>query len=138
MNSTPPRPTCTIRLTALPPPPPTPTTLMAARRCGRVSNVSRSISASVFSEPSSSLMRSSPSPRHDPLKEVLEDAPQPRGHIAQPAEPPRRLLGRAVAMRVHHKAHRRAEYRRAHVIRQPADVERRAPANRQVENLLAD
>ena len=47
MNSTPPRPTSTIRFTALLPPPPTPITLILAPIRESVSSVSRSFSASL-------------------------------------------------------------------------------------------
>src|SRR5687768_9041790 len=48
MNSTPHRPTSTIRFTALLPPPPTPTTFILAPRRASGSSVSRSLSSSLM------------------------------------------------------------------------------------------
>ena len=41
-------------------------------------------------------------------------------------------------MRIQHDANRRGEHRAVHVIGQPADADRTAAPNRQVEDLLGD
>src|SRR5947207_13619011 len=102
MNSTPSRPTCTIRLTALLPPPPTPTTLMRAPARGSSASFNR-----IGVSRCSAIHR-----LHNVVRPVsekfLEQSPEPAGH---PAEGPRSdeapRLAHMVPLRVQHQAHRR-------------------------------
>src|SRR5215204_1404572 len=143
MNSTPPRPTSTMRSTALLPPPPTPTTLM--RAAFRASGASVNRSASVLSplRPWPSFMCSSVHSgrsvrRLADLEKFLEDAPKPSGNAAERAGTGTRRIGRTVAVRVQSDAHRRGKHRTADVIGQAAHADGRAASNRQIEDLLGD
>src|SRR5688572_6821290 len=98
MNSTPARPTSTMRLTALLPPPPTPTTLILAPRLASGSSVSRSLSASLICASVSTPNSQLPTPnRHfEPpfwelevgrwglcSKKLFENSAQPSGDAAE-------------------------------------------------------
>src|SRR5687767_12906641 len=124
MNSTPPRPTSTMRLTALQPPPPTPTTLILAPRRTSGSSVSRSFSASNPLGPRGSLILCPPVPgrwRSVMSEKFLEDSPKPARDAAERAGADARRLRRAVAVRVEHQPYRRGEHRAVHVIGETAD-----------------
>src|SRR5436190_18301069 len=112
MNSTPVRPTSTIRLTALLPPPPTPITLILAPRRAAGSSVSRSSCA-----PRSSDFFMSP-----PLKELPENPPQLSRHTAECARAHTRGFRLPVAMCVENQSHRRGEGRAADVVGEPAHL----------------
>src|SRR5262245_8519796 len=146
MNSTPPRPTSTMRSTALLPPPPTPTTLMRAAL--RASGASVNRSASVLSplRPWPSFMCSSasfvPSVRRrkaaNLLKELLENPSQSSGDTAERAGTGTGRIGRTIAVRVQSDAHRGGKHRTADVIGEAAHADGRAASNRQIEDLLGD
>src|SRR5688500_15310640 len=118
MNSTPLRPTSTIRLTALLPPPPTPITLILAPRLVSGSSVSLSLSSIIFA----TVQR--------PSEEFFEDAAEPQGCPAECAGAVARIRG-AIAMRVEHDADRRREYGTVHVIGQTANADGASAPNRQ-------
>src|SRR2546427_5507485 len=103
MNSTPPRPASTMRLTALQPPPPTPITLIRAPLRVSLSSISRSRSSLRAFWPSKSLMLSPPGTTYPRLEEFLEDASQAAGHPAEGARTHARRFGPAVAVRVEHE-----------------------------------
>src|SRR5688572_6258290 len=146
MNSTPPSPTSTMRLTALHPPPPTPTTLILAPRRDSGSSISRSFSASRPLGPLSSvILSSSRSPCCFPesreryaSKEFLENPAQPPRHAAERACADARMLRYTIAMRVEHQPDRCGKRRAVHVIGQTAHAHRASAADRQIENLLGD
>src|SRR5689334_5736936 len=133
MNSTPSRPTCTSRLTALLPPPPTPTTLMRAPARNSSASLNRSgvSRCSAIHCPLSELLGKSVS------EKFLEKPPEPSGHTAErsrPDEAPR--LAHMIALRVQHQPHRRRKLRIGDVIGQPAHTRGTSPPDRQIENLL--
>src|SRR6185503_11574525 len=134
MNSTPPRPTSTMRSTALLPPPPTPTTLMRAALRASGASVNRSASLLSPLRPWPSFMCSSVRC----LKEFFEDAPKPTGDAAERAGAGTRRIGRTIAVRVQSDAHRRGKHRTADVIGQAAHADGRTASNRQIEDLLGD
>src|SRR5688572_18900605 len=127
MNSTPPRPTCTMRLTALLPPPPIPSTLIFAPRRASGSSTSR-----ISMSPSRCVIDRLPS------EELLEDAAQPPGHAAERAGADARQLRRAVAVRIEDQPHRRGERRAVDVIGKAPDANGTAAPDRQVEDLLGN
>src|SRR5438876_740460 len=116
MNSTPLKPTATMRFTALLPPPPTPMTLIFAPRRVSASSVKRSGSASRTRESNSLICASSSS------EELPENSPQPPGHAAEGPGAHAGHLRHAVAMRVEHEPDRRGKRRTGYVIGQPAHV----------------
>src|SRR6267142_1039818 len=102
MNSTPVRPTSTIRFTALLPPPPTPITLIFAPRRVPRSSVSRS---SCEARSSDCFMPGLL------LEEFFENPAQPAGHAAERARADAGRIGLAVAMGVEHETDRRRKRR---------------------------
>src|SRR5262245_11803911 len=133
MNSTPLRPTSTIRLTALPPPPPTPITLIFAPRRASGSSVSRSLSASRLSGSLMPLLLS-----FTALEEFLEDPAQPHGYASKRPGPHPHRFGGPVPVRIQTEPDRSCEDRAAHVICQPPDADGGAPPDGQIENLFGD
>src|ERR1051325_5237799 len=126
MNSTPPSPTSTMRLTALLPPPPTPITLILAPR--------RASGAKVMRRSDCSRSRAI----QPPLDELFENAPDAPGHPAERARAALGLVGRPVAMGVQRQPHGGRKHGARHVIGQPADAGGMPAADRQVEDLLGD
>src|SRR5688572_25486057 len=156
MNSTPPRPTSTMRLTALLPPPPTPITLIFAPRLASGSSVSLSLSVSIISASVSAPNCQLPTPNEScepppwelevgrrgflvcKSKKLFEDAAEPSGHPAERPGAGTRRLRCAIAMRVQHDADRRRERRAVHMVGKAADTDRTSAADRKVENLFGD
>src|SRR3954464_1318837 len=148
MNSTPPNPTSTMRLTALLPPPPTPTTLIFAPRRACSSSVSRSFSSRPWGTSNSFMIPPGPDrtghDRHEsgygrtpPSEKFFEDAADGDAHAIERAATARRVL-HPVAVRIQHHTDRRREHGTAHVVRQSADAHRQPAPDRQIENLFAD
>src|SRR3954467_12939443 len=148
MNSTPHRPTSTIRLTALLPPPPTPTTLIFAPRRVSESSISRSFSSRPLGTSNSFMFPPGPAPsgrnRHEsghrrtPASEKLfEDSAQRAPHAHQCVRTAA-FHRHAVPVRVQHQADGRRKHRAAHVIRKTAHANRHPAPDRQVENLFPD
>src|SRR5438874_7718733 len=105
MNSTPSRPTCTIRLTALLPPPPTPTTLMRAPARASSASFNR-IGVSRCSAIHPLLVRIVES--EPVLEKFLEQSPEPAGHAAEgPRADKAPRLADVIPLRVQHQPHRR-------------------------------
>src|SRR3954447_26229433 len=127
MNSTPPSPTSTMRLTALLPPPPTPITLIFAPR--------RASGASVMRRSEASRSRAIAKPS---LKELFENAPDAPRHPAERTRAAFGVLGRPVLVCVQRQPHGGRKYGARHVIGQPADAGWMAAADRQVEDLLGN
>src|SRR5262245_6304753 len=127
MNSTPLRPTCTMRATALPPPPPTPITLMRAP--------ARTASSIVIRSPGSC-----PSPLMPSYRSAIEPpyrtSEKPFEHAAQVPDHARERtarapeIGRAVPRGVQHQTDAVGIGRVGHMVGQAADARRRAAPNR--------
>src|SRR5687767_5438726 len=126
MNSTPPSPASTMRLTALQPPPPTPTTLIFAPVRFSWSSVSLSTSSRI----SASIRSTS--------EELFENAPEPPGHTAERSCTAAPCVWRAIAMRIQRQPDRCSKRRTVHVVGHAAYTHGTAPPDRQVENLLRD
>src|SRR6185503_2749058 len=128
MNSTPSRPTCTMRLTALLPPPPTPTTLIRAP--ARVSSASFKRNEL----PRSSDIRGLPS------EKFLEQPAQPPGHASESADTDHAAAGFAhvIPLRVEHETDGRRKFRIAHMVGQAAHAGRQSAPDRQIEYLFRD
>src|SRR5690349_13268296 len=140
MNSTPPSPTSTMRLTALLPPPPTPITLIfAPRRASGASVIRISVCSRSRAIPNLPLVGAAEAAPYDRLSEKLfENAPDAPGHPAERARAALGLLGRPVAMGIQRQPHGGRKHGARHVIGQPADAGGMSAADRQVENLLGD
>src|SRR5205085_9843378 len=72
------------------------------------------------------------------LKELLENSPWLAGHPAERARTDACRFRLTIAMRVENEPHRCSEGRTADVVGEPANLHRRAAANRQIEDLLRD
>src|SRR6266571_865305 len=137
MNSTPGRPSSTMRLSALPPPPPTPTTFIRAF-CDTVSSSSKIMAPSGprSEEVLQPTLERSEQPGHPRACERPSPPSCPARCTRSGASPSRRGPLRHAARRVQHQPRRYRVARRLHAVHEPRDVVLgRARAHRQPEHL---